>query len=233
MLPDLLELRDFASRYTAARCSQNPARVAAFFSQEGSLRVNHDPPAVGRAAVTQVAQTFMTAFPDLSVVMDDLLLWGDEAEYYWTLTGTNTGPGRTGHMVHISGFEKCRIGSDGLIASSQGHFDAAEYRRQLEQDASNVALYPNFQEYFRSKQPPTIAVWGNRDPFFLPPGAEAFKRHNPGAEVRFFETGHFALETHSQEIANAIRDFLGRKLDAVDGRKKCTTQQLLLRSSLL
>jgi pimeloyl-ACP methyl ester carboxylesterase len=79
--------------------------------------------------------------------------------------------------------------------------------------ASNVALYPKFQEYFRSKQPPILAVWGNNDPFFLPPGAEAFKRDNPSTEVHFFETGHFALETHSQEIATAIRNFLGRKLD--------------------
>jgi pimeloyl-ACP methyl ester carboxylesterase len=83
-----------------------------------------------------------------------------------------------------------------------------------------VALYPKFQEYFRSKQPPTLAVWGNSDPFFLPPGAEAFKRDNSSAEVHFLKTGHFALETHAQEIANAIRDFLGRKLDGVDGRKK-------------
>jgi predicted ester cyclase len=73
----------------------------------------------------------MTAFPDLSVVMDDLLLQGDQAEYHWTLTGTNTGPGGSGRRVRISGFEKWRIGCDGLIASSQGHFDAAEYRRQL------------------------------------------------------------------------------------------------------
>jgi pimeloyl-ACP methyl ester carboxylesterase len=86
--------------------------------------------------------------------------------------------------------------------------------------ASNVALYPKFQEYFRSKRPPMLAVWGNSDPFFLPPGAEAFKRDNPGAEVHFFQTGHFALETHTQEIANAIRDFLGRKLDGLDGRKR-------------
>ena len=78
--------------------------------------------------------------------------------------------------------------------------------------ASNVALYPKFQEYFRSKHPPVLAVWGNSDPFFLPPGAQAFKRDNPSAEVRFYETGHFALETHHQEIAGAIRDFLGRKL---------------------
>ena len=78
--------------------------------------------------------------------------------------------------------------------------------------ASNVVLYPKFQEYFRTKRPPLLAVWGKNDPFFLPPGAEAFKRDNPGAEVHFLETGHFALETHTQEIGNAIRDFLGRKL---------------------
>ena len=78
--------------------------------------------------------------------------------------------------------------------------------------ASNVALYPKFQEYFRTRLPSMLAVWGKSDPFFLPPGAEAFKRDNPGAEVRFYDTGHFALETHHQEIAGAIRDFLGRKV---------------------
>jgi pimeloyl-ACP methyl ester carboxylesterase len=78
--------------------------------------------------------------------------------------------------------------------------------------ASNVALYSRFQEYFRTKQPPMLAVWGNSDPFFLPLGAEAFKRDNPSAEVRFVDTGHFALETHYPEIAGAIRDFLDRKL---------------------
>jgi len=78
--------------------------------------------------------------------------------------------------------------------------------------ASNVALYPKFQEYFRTKQPPLLAVWGKKDPFFLPPGAEAFKKDIPAAEVHFFETGHFALETHHHEIAQAIREFLGRKL---------------------
>ena len=78
--------------------------------------------------------------------------------------------------------------------------------------ASNVALYPKFQEYFRTKRPPLLAVWGKNDPFFLPPGAEAFKRDNPKAEVHLYETGHFALETHHQEIAGAIRDFLGRNI---------------------
>jgi pimeloyl-ACP methyl ester carboxylesterase len=80
--------------------------------------------------------------------------------------------------------------------------------------ASNVALYPKFQEYFRSKRPPLLAVWGKNDPFFLPSGAEAFRRDNPQAEIHLYDTGHFALETHSVEIAAAIRDFLERKLAA-------------------
>ena len=80
--------------------------------------------------------------------------------------------------------------------------------------ASNVALYPRFQEYFRARRSPLLAVWGKNDPFFLPPGAEAFKRDNLAAEVRFFDAGHFALETHAEEIAAAIRDFLGRNLEA-------------------
>jgi pimeloyl-ACP methyl ester carboxylesterase len=81
--------------------------------------------------------------------------------------------------------------------------------------ASNVALYPKFQEYFRAKRPPLLAVWGRNDPFFLPPGAEAFKRDIPNAEVQFLDSGHFALETHNQEIASAIRDFLGQKLTRI------------------
>ena len=77
---------------------------------------------------------------------------------------------------------------------------------------SNVALYPKFQDYFRTRRPPILAVWGKNDPFFLPPGAQAFKRDNPDAEIHFLETGHFALESHAPEIAAIIRDFLARKL---------------------
>ena len=73
---------------------------------------------------------------------------------------------------------------------------------------NNVALYPEFQAYFRTHRPPFLAVWGKNDPFFLPPGAEAFKRDLPQAVVRFFDTGHFALETHANEIAVAITEFL-------------------------
>ncbi len=86
---------------------------------------------------------------------------------------------------------------------------AAELQLDLFGDyKSNVALYPTFQKYFRTYKPPFLAVWGKNDPFFLPQGAEAFKRDIPDAVVRFFDTGHFALETHAAEIAAAIRDFL-------------------------
>ncbi len=126
------ELRDFAARYTAAWCSQDAASVATFFSLTGSLAINGAAPAVGRTAITASAQGFMTAFPDLVVIMDDLIEDGDRVRYHWTLTGANTGPGGTGHRVRISGFERWRIGADGLVAESEGSFDAAEYQRQIE-----------------------------------------------------------------------------------------------------
>jgi predicted ester cyclase len=125
-------LRDFADRYTAAWCSQNAASVAAFYSVNGSLSVNGSVPAVGRDAIADVAQSFMTAFPDLRVVLNQVLERPDRAEYHWTLTGTNTGPQGTGHAVRISGFEVWQIGMDGLIASSMGHFDSTDYDRQLQ-----------------------------------------------------------------------------------------------------
>lgn len=78
--------------------------------------------------------------------------------------------------------------------------------------ASNVAAYGRFQAYFRTHQPPLLAVWGKNDPFFIPAGAEAFRRDLPDAEIRFFDTGHFALETHAADIGGAIRNFLATHL---------------------
>jgi len=74
--------------------------------------------------------------------------------------------------------------------------------------ASNVNLYPKFQEYFRKSQPPLLAIWGKNDPFFVPAGAEAFRKDLRNATVQFLDSGHFALETHVEEIASAMRDFL-------------------------
>jgi pimeloyl-ACP methyl ester carboxylesterase len=108
-----------------------------------------------------------------------------------------------------------------MVAPEAYTLDAALMQRPGNQEiqldifrdyASNVALYPRFQEYLRTKRPPLLAVWGKNDPFFLPAGAEAFKRDNPNAEIHFLDTGHFALETHAHEIAALVRDFLTRSV---------------------
>ena len=132
MAPDPDQLREFARRYTEAWCSHDPERVASHYAPDGSLTINDGAPSVGRAAIAEAARSFMVAFPDLQVLMDDLRLDGEQPEYHWTLLGTNTGPGGTGRSVRISGFEEWTIGDDGLIAASLGHFDEAEYDRQRE-----------------------------------------------------------------------------------------------------
>jgi nuclear transport factor 2 (NTF2) superfamily protein len=132
MTLDKDQLHDFARRYTDAWCSEDPAKVAEHYAPEGSLTINGGEPAVGRGAVTEAARSFMTAFPDLQVLMDDVVVRDGGGEYHWTLVGTNTGPGGTGNRVRISGFEEWTIGDDGLIAESQGHYDQAEYDRQVE-----------------------------------------------------------------------------------------------------
>jgi uncharacterized protein (TIGR02246 family) len=150
------ELYDFASRYAIAWCSRNPESVAAFFAENGSLIVNDGPPAVGRPAIAEVARGFMRDLPDMVVTMDDVSRDSDGTKFHWTLTGTNTGPGGTGKRVRISGYELwkidngaggsratwtgkpervgeqgCEAINDGLIGESKGHFDSAEYERQL------------------------------------------------------------------------------------------------------
>ena len=111
---DSARLKSLGARYTAAWCSQNAASVAAFFSEAGSLQINNAAPSVGRTAITAAAQGFMTAFPDMVVTMD----------------------GGSGKAVRISGYEEWRLGPDGLIAESKGHFDEADYKRQLSADTS-------------------------------------------------------------------------------------------------
>jgi predicted ester cyclase len=124
-------LQDFANRYTAGWCSQNAARVAAFFAPNGRLSVNDGAPAVGRSAIEATVQSFMTAFPDLRVMLDELVVKTDRVEYHWTLVGTNTGPGGTGKPVRISGMENWKAWEDERIAVSEGQFDAVDYQRQL------------------------------------------------------------------------------------------------------
>jgi predicted ester cyclase len=125
------DLVDFAKRYAAAWCSQNPESVAAFFAENGSLKVNKDASAVGRAAIAAIARGFMRDFPDMIVTFDRLESRGDLTAFHWTLSGTKTGPGGTGNHVRISGYELWKIDHAGFIAESSGQFDADEYERQV------------------------------------------------------------------------------------------------------
>ena len=121
------QLRDFANRYAKAWCSHNPESVAAFFAENASLTVNGGP----ATPALEIARGFMRDFPDMIVTFDKLETRADRTAFHWTLIGTNTGRGGTGNRVRISGYELWKIDNDGLIAESSGHFDVAEYERQL------------------------------------------------------------------------------------------------------
>ena len=131
-MPD--DLQDFAARYSDAWSSQDPARVASFYADDGRLVINDGEPSVGRAAITEAARGFMVAFPDMVVALDSLHRGAEGVEFHWTLTGTNTGPGGTGRSVRISGVETWTRWDDGRIAESLGRFDADDYLRQLDPD---------------------------------------------------------------------------------------------------
>jgi len=126
------EMHKFAERYAAAWCGQDPARVAEFFSEEGSLTINGGEPSVGREAITEAARAYMTAFPDHVLYFDKLEDVDGRVRFHWTFEGTNTGPGGTGAWVRFSGYEAWLIGNDGLIQDSQGNYDEADYQRQLQ-----------------------------------------------------------------------------------------------------
>ena len=128
---DFAKITAFAKRYAEAWCSQNPENVVTFFAKNGSLSVNDGPPAVGRAAIAEVARGFMRDLPDMIVTMDEVTSDSDGTKFHWTLTGTNTGPIGTGKRLRISGYELWKFDNDGLIAESKGHFDGAEYERQI------------------------------------------------------------------------------------------------------
>jgi nuclear transport factor 2 (NTF2) superfamily protein len=135
MAHDQARVRDFARSYTAAWLSHDPARVAEHYAPGGTIAINGGEP----TEITEVALSFMAAFPDIEVFMDDVVFKDDVVEYHWTFTGTNTGPGGTGKWVRISGFEEWTFGDDGLVAESRGNYDQAEYDRQLEHGAGGAS----------------------------------------------------------------------------------------------
>jgi len=129
--PSREEMNAHATGYTEAWNSGDPAKVAMYFAENGSLKVNDAEPALGRDAITEVARGFMTAFPDMALQMLELEVGGDSIKYHWRYRGTNTGPGGTGATVDFSGYEEWTFGPDGLIVQSLGHFDAADYQMQV------------------------------------------------------------------------------------------------------
>ena len=128
---DMTEVTEFATQYAAAWSSQDPVVFAAFYADNGSLTVNDGEPSVGRDAVEQTARDYMTAFPDMVVRQVEVRQKGDHVIFHWHWTGTNTGPDGTGNAVDLKGYEEWTIDSDGLILKSLGHFNEAEYQRQL------------------------------------------------------------------------------------------------------
>lgn len=125
---DATHMAEFAARYATAWSSQDPEAFGAFYAENGSLTVNGGEPSVGRDAVVDTARAFMSAFPDMVVRLVELRPAGDRIEFHWHWTGTNTD---TGNAVDLRGFEEWTLGDDGLIVESLGHYDEAEYQRQL------------------------------------------------------------------------------------------------------
>ncbi len=133
-IPDdekVFDLNIFGKSYAQAWCSQRPDFVSLFYAENGSLTVNNGMPAVGRDEISKVAESFMTAFPDIIVSMDSLVKTTDGVKFHWTFTGTNTGANGTGNKVKINGAELWQLDDEGLIKESNGRFDAEEYDRQL------------------------------------------------------------------------------------------------------
>jgi len=138
--PDAPEdLTSFATRYAAAWSGKDPVAFGAFYDEAGSLIVNGSA-SVGRAAIVETARSYMAAFPDMVVRLDSLREESGATVFHWTWTGTNTGPGGTGKAVNLRGYERWTFGPDGLIMTSDGHFDNDEYQRQLTGESPAAAI---------------------------------------------------------------------------------------------
>lgn len=124
-------LDEFATAYAEAWSSQNPQMLATFYSVNGLLQVNDAEPSVGHEAITKTVRSFMSAFPDMVVKLVELRRVGDQVQFHWHWTGTNTGPGGNGNSVDLYGYEQWTMDDNGLILKSIGHYDEAEYQRQM------------------------------------------------------------------------------------------------------
>ncbi len=125
------EAEALGRKYTAAWCAHDSNAVASFYAADGGIVINDGEPCNGRSGVAEMAQGFINDFPDLVLRMDSIRTSGTYCVFQWTLEGTNSGPDGTGNRVEISGWEYWRLSDDGLVAESKGHFDAADFERQL------------------------------------------------------------------------------------------------------
>jgi pimeloyl-ACP methyl ester carboxylesterase len=169
---------------------KHPERITAIISQNGNAYVD------GLSDAWNPVQAY---WQDASVENRAVLkaFLGPETTIWQYMHGVADTTGISPDGYSLDNFYLSRPGAEDVQLDLMGDYK------------SNVVLYPTFQNYFRTHKPRFLAVWGKNDPFFLPPGAEAFARDIPDAVIKFFDTGHFALETHADEIAAAIRDFLG------------------------
>lgn len=178
------------------------------------------------AIVTQSGNAYVEGFSDQ---------WGPWETYWREPTQENREACRAAltdealRFQHEHGAPEGSVSPDGYILDTYYMHRPEAYEIQLDLILSyrtNVAAYPDFQAYFRKHRPPVLAVWGKNDAFFIPPGAEAYRRDNPEAEVHLLDAGHFALETHCEEVTNLMRDFLARQLPPVS-----ISQQAVLENS--
>lgn len=177
------------------------------------------------AIITQNGNAYLDGFSDQWGPWEDY--WRDPSEANREACRPSLSPDTIRNWQYGTGADPELLSPDGyeLDIAYMARPGAEEIQLDLIRDyRNNVALYPDFQAYFRRHQPPVLAAWGRHDPAFIPVGAEAYKRDNPVAEVHFLDAGHFALETHAREIAALIIDFLPR---AFGNRRKAPIREHL------
>jgi mannose-6-phosphate isomerase-like protein (cupin superfamily)/ketosteroid isomerase-like protein len=201
---DRSRLADLATRYAAAWSSRNPASLAAFYAENGSLSVNGGAPAVGRAAVTAKVGDFMSAFPDMVVKMDAVSRDGDIVLFHWTWTGTNTGPGGTGRAVRISGCEAWTLTADGQILESSGSYDETEYQRQMSGAPMRPVNVTDTRRRFAELKSRANVSLGCFDRASIGigryvPGASPWERHANGDELLLVLDGSVDIEVLDED----------------------------------
>jgi pimeloyl-ACP methyl ester carboxylesterase len=203
---------------------ENLARVIGTFTEKAGLKrfaiyiFDYGAPVGLRLALAYPERVFAIISQNGNAYEEGLSDGWNPIQKYWKEpTATNRAALRDFLKPEATKWQYTHGADESLIAPESYALDSALLARpgndEIQLDlfldyASNVALYPKFQSFFRENRPPLLAVWGRNDPFFLPAGAKAFARDNPNAEVQFLDTGHFALETHANEIAAAIQTFL-------------------------